>query len=139
MFAKDEKMTTTDSDMVGYIGKGMTVEGRLTFDSTVRIDGSFKGEISAKGTLVVGEGGVVEADIKAESVIVTGEIKGVVEAARRVELQVPGRILGEVKTPNLIIGDGAVLDGSCTMLETEPAPPTGTVEYWEGKAKEGEV
>lgn len=137
MFVKDDKMTT-DSDMVGYIGKGMMVEGRLSFDSTVRIDGSFKGEISAKGTLVVGESGMVEANVKVESVIVTGEIKGVVEASKRIELQVPGRIIGEVKTPNLIIGDGAILDGSCIMLKKESNQSTGTVEYWEGKAKEGE-
>ncbi len=54
MFSKEDNMDG-ETEVIGFIGKGMTVEGKLTFDSTVRIDGVFKGEIDAKGTLVVGE------------------------------------------------------------------------------------
>lgn len=120
MFVKDEK-TRGETDVVGYIGEGMLVEGRLSFESTVRIDGGFKGEICARGTLVVGEGALVEAEVKVDTVIVTGTVQGVIEAAKRVELQAPGRIVGEVRTPTLIIGDGGVLEGNCTMTKKEGA------------------
>ncbi len=136
MFSKEDNMDG-ETEMRGFIGKGMTVEGKLTFDSTVRIDGVFKGEIDAKGTLVVGEGAFIEAEIKVDTVIVTGEINGVVEAAKRIELQSPGKIIGEVKTPNLIIGDGAVLDGTCVMLKREHnAAVSNTVEYSPPQRKE---
>jgi cytoskeletal protein CcmA (bactofilin family) len=134
MFVKDEK-TIGETDVVGYIGKGMLMEGKLSFDSTVRIDGGFKGEISARGLLVVGEGALIEADVKVDTVIVTGEVRGVIEAAKRVELQAPGKIIGEVRTPNLIIGDGGILEGNCTMTKKEGTPVAGTSVYGKEETK----
>lgn len=130
MFVKDEK-TKTEAEVVGYIGKGMMMEGKLSFDSTVRVDGGFKGEISASGTLIVGEGALVEAEVKADTVIVTGEVKGAVEASRRVELQAPGKIIGDVTTPNLIIGDGGIFEGNCAMTRKDRTIPLGTVTLGE--------
>ncbi len=137
MFSKEDEMNG-ETEMVGFIGKGMTVEGKLTFDSTVRIDGVFKGEIDAKGTLVVGEGAFIEAEVKVDTAIVTGEINGVVEATKRIELQSPGKIIGEVKTPNLIIGDGAVLDGTCVMLKRDHNTVSSTmVDYNAARREHG--
>jgi cytoskeletal protein CcmA (bactofilin family) len=136
MFSKDDH-TEDGTEVIGFIGKGMTVEGKLTFDSAVRIDGVFKGEIDAKGMLVVGNDAFIEAEVKVDTLIVTGEINGVVEASKRVEIQAPGKIIGEVRTPNLIIGDGAVIDGNCVMLKRENAGPgANTLEYSAEKHKE---
>ncbi len=136
MFSKDNQ-TEDGTEVIGFIGKGMTVEGKLTFDSAVRIDGVFKGEIEAKGMLVVGNDAFIEATVKVDTLIVTGEISGVVEAAKRVEIQAPGKIIGEVRTPNLIIGDGAVIDGSCVMLKREQTGPgANTLEYSSSPQKE---
>ncbi|MBI5563015.1 MAG: polymer-forming cytoskeletal protein [Deltaproteobacteria bacterium] len=107
----------------------MLIEGKLTFADTVRIDGNFKGEINATGTLVVGEGGVVEGQIRVGSAVITGEIKGTLDASARVEIKSPGRVLGEMHTPNLIIGDGAVFEGTCHMLQRGTANVTESVNY----------
>ncbi len=136
MFSKDDN-TEDGTDVIGFIGKGMTVEGKLSFESAVRIDGVFKGEIDARGMLVVGNDAFIEATVKVDTLIVTGEINGVVEAATRVEIQSPGKIIGEVRTPNLIIGDGAVLDGNCVMLKREhTGPVANTIEYSPAQRKE---
>ena len=136
MFSKDDN-TEDRTEVIGFIGKGMTVEGKLTFESAVRIDGVFKGEIDAKGMLVVGNDAFIEATVKVDTLIVTGEISGTVEAATRVEIQSPGKIIGEVRTPNLIIGDGAVLDGNCVMLKREhTAPAANTIDYNHAQRKE---
>jgi cytoskeletal protein CcmA (bactofilin family) len=134
MFVKDEK-TIGESDVVGYIGKGMLMEGKLSFESTVRIDGGFKGEICSRGMLVVGEGALIEAEVKVDTIIVTGEVRGVIEAAKRVELQAPGKIVGEVRTPNLIIGDGGILEGNCTMTKKEGIPASGALAYGKEETK----
>lgn len=120
MFGRDDKKR--GGDVVGFIGKGMYLEGKLSFDDTVRIDGSFKGEISAAGTLVVGEGGVVEGQIKVGSAIITGEVKGLLEASGKVELQSPGKVFGNIKTPTLIIGEGVIFEGNCVMLKRDAEP-----------------
>jgi len=132
MFVKDEK-TRGEADVVGYVGKGMLIEGKLSFDSTVRIDGGFKGEICARGTLVVGEGGLVEAEVKVDTIIVTGEVHGLIVATKRVELQAPGKIIGEVRTPNLIIGEGGILEGNCTMTKKKGSAPVVTAAFHEEK------
>lgn len=120
MFGKD-KDASPASGIAGFIGKGMRVEGVLNFEHTVRLDGEFKGEIAGKGTLVVGEGAVVDAEVKVDVALVTGLVRGVVEAETRVELKAPGKVYGEIKTPNLIIGDGAIFEGSSVMV-TRPQP-----------------
>lgn len=128
MFGLEEKKKGVD--VIGFIGKGMVIEGKMSFDDTVRIDGTFKGEISAAGTLVVGDGGYVEGDVKVGSAIVTGDVKGMLEASARVELRSPGRVLGDIKTPNLIIGEGVIFEGSCIMLKKkDPAALPETVKY----------
>ena len=115
MFKRDERQE--DHEITGFIGRGMKVEGRLSFEKTVRIDGSFKGEISSSGTLVVGEGGFVEGEIKVGTALINGEIKGTIDASERVELQSPARLCGDIKTPTLIIGEGTAFDGRCVMLK----------------------
>lgn len=114
-FSKEDAKENTH--ITGFIGEGMKVEGKLTFEKTVRIDGSFKGEITSTGSLVVGNGAFVEGDIKAGSVLITGEVKGTIDAGERVELQSPGRLCGDIKTPTLIIGEGTAFDGNCVMLK----------------------
>ena len=109
-------------DVIGFIGEGMTFEGKLTFNDTVKIDGTFSGEIDAKGTLVIGETGYVKGQIKVGSAIVTGEIKGTLEAATRVEIKSPGKMFGDITTPNLIIGEGVVFEGNCIMVKRDNAP-----------------
>lgn len=133
MFGKDKdkerESGTKGAEVIGIIGKGMTIEGKLTFSETVRIDGSFKGEIEATGSMVVGDGGYVEGNIKVGSAIVTGEIKGILEASVRVELRPPAKMFGDIKTPNLIIGDGVVFEGSCVMTKKDTLETVGTVNY----------
>ncbi|HLC17792.1 MAG TPA: polymer-forming cytoskeletal protein [Thermodesulfobacteriota bacterium] len=127
MFAREDRRQ--DFDINGFIGKGMKVEGKLSFDKTVRIDGSFKGEINATGTLVVGEGAFVEADIKVGTLIINGEVRGTVEATGRVELQAPAKLVGELRAPNLIIGEGTIFEGNCVMLKSTGAETTYTDVY----------
>jgi len=125
MFGRDDK--NEDVDITGFIGKGMKVEGELAFEKTVRIDGSFKGEINSPGTLVVGKSGFVEGHIKVGVALITGEVKGTVEAKNRVELHSPARLNGDIKTPTLIIGEGTAFDGNCVMLKGEGTEREGVV------------
>lgn len=115
MFGKDEKKKS--GEIIGFIGKGMSMEGKLAFNETVRVEGSFKGEIDATGTLVLGEGGLIEGKIKVGTAIVSGEITGTLEASQRVELRAPAKMTGDIKTPTLIIGEGVVFEGSCIMIK----------------------
>ena len=97
------------------LDKGSEFEGKLTFEGTVRIDGKFKGEIFSDASLVVGESGKVEADINVGSVIISGEVTGNIKAKNKVEIHSPGIVRGNINTPALVIEEGVVFEGTCSM------------------------
>lgn len=99
------------------LGEGTTIEGSMAVPHNVRIDGVFRGKIEASEILTVGTSGVVEADIKAKSAIVGGRIVGNLMAEEKVELESHSTLIGDLKTKNLIINEGAIFHGNCSMGE----------------------
>ena len=101
--------------MIAFLGKGTEYEGRLTFNGTVRLDSHFKGEISAVGTLIIGEGATVEADIHISHIIISGEIHGNIIADQRIEIHPPGKAFGDIQAPTVVIDEGGIFEGNCRM------------------------
>jgi cytoskeletal protein CcmA (bactofilin family) len=97
------------------IGAGSHIVGTLNFEATVRIEGTVEGDISAQEGIVVGAGAVVKAQLTADTIIVTGKVTGDLVARRRVEIQAPGELQGNITTPSLVIHDGVVFEGRCSM------------------------
>ena len=108
-----------DKSIRAYMGEDTVFNGTLTFQGTVRIDGKFEGEVITDDTLIVGEAGDVSADIKAGTVVCKGKIKGVITAAKRVEIYATSEIQGNIRTPSLFIEAGGIFDGNCDMSSTE--------------------
>ena len=110
-------------DIVGLLGKGTTFEGKLIFDGTVRIDGNFSGEISTKGLLVIGDEAMVRAQVKADKIIIRGEMHGNLHAYKAVEIRGAGKVYGDIRTPSLIVEEGVLLEGTCTMAGQKEKEP----------------
>ena len=103
------------TDVQAHLGRGSRIEGKLHFDGSVRIDGQIEGEIEAKDTVIIGESAMVVAQIAANTIIIKGKLTGDVSARKRVELRAPGRLLGNIVTPSLVIQEGVVFEGHCSM------------------------
>jgi cytoskeletal protein CcmA (bactofilin family) len=97
------------------ISHGITIEGELTSDDDVVIEGTLRGKLVSKDTVKVENGAVVEADIAASSLSVSGQITGNVTASDRVDLMPGGRLIGDVKASRLTIADGASFKGNVDM------------------------
>jgi cytoskeletal protein CcmA (bactofilin family) len=106
------------------LGKGCDITGKLCFDSAVQIDGRVNGEISAQETVLVGESAVVNAQITADTIIITGRVTGDITARRRLEIRAPGHVQGNISTPSLVVHDGVVFDGRCSMGNAETTKAT---------------
>ncbi len=98
-----------------FLGKGTRVTGKLSFEGPVRIEGQVEGEISAQDTLTIGEGAVVNAQVIGSSVIIHGRVTGDVTARKRLEIRAPGKLFGNISAPSLVIHEGVVFEGHCTM------------------------
>lgn len=117
-----ESRNSEANDLQAQLGRGSRVEGTLTFQGSVRIDGQVEGQIEAKDTVIIGESAAVVAQIIAGTIIVKGNVTGDLTASKRVELRSPGRLLGNIVTPSLVIQDGVVFEGHCSMAGADVRP-----------------
>jgi cytoskeletal protein CcmA (bactofilin family) len=109
--------TETRSSAEGrtYLDSGTKVSGKLMFEGATRIDGQVDGEITAKESLVIGESAVITAQIKANSVIVGGKVSGDIFCTQRLEIRPSARVIGNLTSPVLIVHEGAMFEGQCSM------------------------
>jgi cytoskeletal protein CcmA (bactofilin family) len=105
--------------LTAFIDQGSEFSGKLSFKDTVRIDGRFDGEISSENTLIVGETGVVRAQIRSEIVIVSGEVHGDIHAKAQITLHKTANVFGNLHTKALSIEEGAQFNGSVEMTGKE--------------------
>ncbi len=118
MAKADLSAPVTDLDLTGVIDQGCEFEGKLCFRGTVRINGTFEGEIFTPDTLVIGEEGRVKGTIQAGVVIINGQFAGTLNAKHRVEIHKPAVFRGNIVTPSLQVDEGVLFEGSSKMLQT---------------------
>jgi cytoskeletal protein CcmA (bactofilin family) len=104
-----EKITTT-------LGKETNFNGTLKFKDSLKIDGSFEGEIESSGYLYIENGATVTANIRVGSVVVGGIVRGNIEASEKLEMLTTGKVYGNIRTAKLKIADGVVFEGKCEMI-----------------------
>lgn len=103
------------TDIKAFLGPGSQFEGKLIFDEIVRMDGTFRGEVTSKDVLIVGETANVEGEVNVGTFILSGRFKGNVKAANRVELRAPAQVDGNIETPTLMVEEGVTFNGQLIM------------------------
>jgi cytoskeletal protein CcmA (bactofilin family) len=139
MFGKEGESMADEGKMNSIIGKGCKVNGTIDVqDGTLRIDGDFEGNVNCPGgTLVIGKGGTVKADIKVSNAVVGGTVHGNIDAREKIELQAGSRLEGDIKTRRLVIDEGVFFEGSCKM-SPDGKPMTSQPAQTEAKKEEKE-
>ena len=102
------------SPAVAYLDCGTKLSGKLHFEGPARIDGHIDGEVDGK-EITIGESAVATAQIRADSIVVCGKVKGEITATQRIEIRSTGKIIGNITAPKLIVQDGAIFEGHCSM------------------------
>jgi len=107
---------STESLIVNsIIGEGSEFRGEFKIKDLLRIDGYFKGTIITDGKVLIGRTGEVDTDIQAGIVVVGGEVRGNIIAKKRVVLLSTSRLFGDVITPSLVVEEGTIFQGRCTI------------------------
>jgi cytoskeletal protein CcmA (bactofilin family) len=102
-------------ELVAFFGKGVDVKGKIKNHGNMRVDGNFEGEIITKGSLLVGDHGVIQAKIKAGTVVSEGKITGDIVAKEKVRLLGEAIMDGSVITPQLLTEEGVTLNMPWTV------------------------
>jgi cytoskeletal protein CcmA (bactofilin family) len=93
------------------ISAGLTIEGKIEGSGHVRIAGDFKGDVNVQGNLTIEPGAHVTGGVKADTVVIGGQLDGNIDAASRVELLQTGVLNGELKAGSLTVAAGSRMRG----------------------------
>jgi len=119
-------------NLTAFIDQGSEFEGKLSFKDTVRIDGTFSGEISSDNTLIVGESGQIHATIRSVCVVISGLVEGDITASQQIVLHKTAIVNGNLDSPAISMEEGAQLNGSVRMGSTSSA--VGTSKMTQGQS-----
>jgi len=97
------------------IGEQSFFEGRFMVRGALRVDGKFEGSALEIDQLFVGPTGRIRTNVTAVNVVVEGVVIGNIKASTRVMLLPTARVLGDIRTPELIIQNGVILEGRCII------------------------
>lgn len=122
MGRKDDDTMAKSGDLNTIVGKGSSLEGTLKVENSVRVDGRIKGHITTTESLVIGKEGEIEGEIIVKNAIIGGRVRGKISATGKVVLEAKAFFQGEMKTARLVIEDGAVFDGRCSMQKDGKLP-----------------
>lgn len=98
-----------------YLGPGTKISGKLHFDGPATIEGEVEGEIIGQANVTIAQEAIVKGKINAASILVQGKVMADILAEKKLEIQPPGSVVGDVNTQSLVIGDGATLEGQISM------------------------
>jgi cytoskeletal protein CcmA (bactofilin family) len=106
------------------IAAGLTIEGKIEGSGHVRIAGNFKGDVHVQGNLTIESGAKVTGGVRANTVVVGGELEGNIDAASRVELLQTGVLNGDLKAGSLTVAAGSRMRGRAEFGWDDKLPGT---------------
>ena len=121
----------------GFVGHGTTLTGETEFHAMLRVDGHLVGTVSSEaGTLIVGTNGQVDANVAVAAAMINGTVNGDISASEKLQLGRTARVMGNIQSPRLIVEEGAIIEGGCSMLKAretqeEEEIAAGAVQYEE--------
>jgi len=109
--AANQSRADASSMKESIIAAGLTIEGKIEGAGHVRIAGDFKGDVNVQGNLTIEPGAHLTGGVKADTVVVGGQLDGNIDAASRVELLQTGVLNGELKAGSLTVAAGSRMRG----------------------------
>ena len=118
---KNKMGNLNSPERLNRIVEGTSIEGIISSESNIRIDGIVKGTISTKGRLVVGTTGIIVGDIICQNSEIEGKTKGKMTVGELLSLKATAKVEGNVKTGKLSIEPGAIFAVTCSMGGVTPS------------------
>ena len=122
MFKKNDSLESNS-----IIGEGSYFKGEFILKGTLRVEGCYEGDKLEVDNVIIGQTGKVKSNIKSIAAVIEGRVVGNIEASSRVMLMPTSRVLGEIRTPELIIQNGVMLEGLCVIAPNPQTNPKETI------------
>jgi len=128
IFAKD-KPETAGSDAArsdsgtAFFGAKLSIKGKVTGSGNLIVMGKLEGEVDLNGELVVAPPAVLNGDMRAATLAVSGSVTGTLTAREKIHLEKSAVVSGRMNSPRISMVDGAGFNGDVEMKK--PADGTG--------------
>lgn len=116
MFGKKQD-TGFSENVATVIGRETEFKGTITARGSIRIEGQMEGELVSSSQVMIGETGVVKANIQAQAALFAGMVTGNITVAKQLELLPTAKLYGDITVGSLVVGEGALFKGACVMQE----------------------
>lgn len=117
---RDDKINLDNYTITTIVGSDTVVEGTIITKSSVRIDGTLIGGVSAEGVVILSKNGRIKGNIMAENIVVAGVVEGNMQIREKVNVEPTGEIYGDITTKSLLIDEESVFQGNCFMNREVP-------------------
>ncbi|MBI1803628.1 MAG: polymer-forming cytoskeletal protein [Ignavibacteriae bacterium] len=116
-------MATKDAGSdLNLIAAGTVFEGKLRTPGSIRVDGRIVGEVMATQNVSIGSGGDIDGNVSAKNITVGGKTNGTIIAQEKLILESSAVVRGDIKAAKLVVNEGAVYDGRCSMSDAKAMP-----------------
>jgi cytoskeletal protein CcmA (bactofilin family) len=114
------RSAAADSQGIAVIGKGMIIKGQIKSAEHMHIAGELDGSLYLAGyDLTVTADSRVRADVTAREVEISGSFQGNVDATRKITVRKGGKLIGNLRTPGIVIEDGSYFKGNIEIVTRE--------------------
>jgi cytoskeletal protein CcmA (bactofilin family) len=114
MFGKKEDKPVGPNAM-NQFGQGTFINGDISTEGDVRIDGKVTGLVTSKSKVVLGATGLIEGDVICQNAYIDGRVTGNIEVADLLILSATAHVTGDIKIKKLVVQEGAKFFGKCSM------------------------
>ena len=114
-----------DSEEITIISHGVKVDGKVSSNGSIRLDGMIQGDIQCQGNVTIGDQGEVFGKVDGQVITIGGKVEGMVNAKEKLVLESKADLKGDVFTKILVVEAGARFDGKSNMGQsTGPSEST---------------
>ena len=134
--SKDNTKTTspsTSNSKKGHtlLGEGTTINGDISFNGMLILDGTITGSITGSQTddvLTISESGLIEGKINVANIVVNGKIKGDITSTGKVEVASKANIEGNVYYSTIEMNTGSRINGQLIYQDDKKSSKISNIE-----------
>ncbi len=119
---QEESYQPASSEPETVIGENVSIKGTLSFETLLRIDGTFEGDLESGGDLIVGPKGYVKAHIDLKNALIAGKVEGNITVKEKLALRGRAEVRGDITAPLLSIDEGVSIIGQVYVTAPERLP-----------------
>jgi len=105
----------SNTSTINTLVEGTQVQGEITAQNDLRIDGNITGTIRCEGKLIIGISGRIDGTVNCQNAVIEGKFKGEMNVTEVLDVRETASVQGEIKTSKLLVQNGASFNGNCDM------------------------